>query len=154
MGRDPEQLGATSARLFFIYFSGSPPTETAKYVDPGLHHGARDVLRAATTRATTSRASSSAAKEFIAANPMEKATFKLAGGLIGVLAAANEELVRNDILMNILGFGTIYVIVLFTYRSFDGRDLPAAAAVHLQHRDQRRSWRDGASASTSIRCRW
>lgn len=47
-----------------------------------------------------------------------KAVFKLAGGLIGVLAAANEELFRNDVLMNVLGFGTMYVIVLFTYRSF------------------------------------
>ena len=34
-----------------------------------------------------------------------------------MLAAANEELVRNDLLMNFLGFGTMYVIVLFTYRS-------------------------------------
>jgi hypothetical protein len=56
-------------------------------------------------------------KEFIAANPMDKATFKLAGGLIGVLAAANEVLVRNDLMMNLLGFGTMFVIVLFTYRS-------------------------------------
>jgi predicted RND superfamily exporter protein len=47
-----------------------------------------------------------------------KAAYRLAGGLIGVLAAANEELVRNDLLMNILGFGTIYLILLFTYRSF------------------------------------
>jgi hypothetical protein len=47
-----------------------------------------------------------------------KSAFKLAGGLIGVLAAANEELVRNDILMNFLGFFTIYIILLFTYRSF------------------------------------
>jgi predicted RND superfamily exporter protein len=43
---------------------------------------------------------------------------KLAGGLIGVLAAANEELVRNDVLMNFLGFFTIWVILLFTYRSW------------------------------------
>ncbi len=49
---------------------------------------------------------------------MEKADFKLAGGLIGVLAAANEELVRNDLLMNFLGFFTIWIILLFTYRSF------------------------------------
>jgi len=35
-----------------------------------------------------------------------------------VLAAANEELVRNDVLMNFLGFFTIWVILLFTYRSF------------------------------------
>src|SRR2546422_4958437 len=47
-----------------------------------------------------------------------RSTFKLAGGLIGVLAAASEELVRNDLLMNFLGFGTIYIIVLFSYRSW------------------------------------
>ncbi|MFN8627772.1 MAG: MMPL family transporter [Candidatus Binatia bacterium] len=47
-----------------------------------------------------------------------KAVFKLAGGLIGTLAAANEELVRNDVMMNVLGFVTMYVIMLFTYRSF------------------------------------
>jgi uncharacterized protein len=53
-----------------------------------------------------------------------KAVFKLAGGLIGTLAAANEELVRNDLLMNFLGFFTMYLIMLFTYRSF-------AAGVYL-----------------------
>ena len=47
-----------------------------------------------------------------------KAAFKLAGGLIGTLAAANEELVRNDALMNFLGFFTMWMIMLFTYRSF------------------------------------
>jgi len=47
-----------------------------------------------------------------------KAAFKLAGGLIGVLAAANEVLVQNDVLMNVLGFGTMWTIMLFTYRSF------------------------------------
>jgi predicted RND superfamily exporter protein len=54
--------------------------------------------------------------EVTAAAPW-KSVLKLAGGLIGVLAAANEELVRNDLLMNFLGFFTIWVILLFTYRS-------------------------------------
>jgi hypothetical protein len=58
------------------------------------------------------------AKEFIAANPMDKAQFRLAGGLIGVLAAGNEEILRNDLLMNFLGFSTMYVLILFTYRSW------------------------------------
>ncbi|MFN2376908.1 MAG: MMPL family transporter [Candidatus Binatia bacterium] len=49
--------------------------------------------------------------------PPWKARFRLAGGLIGVLAAANAELVRNDLLMNFLGFFTIWVILTFTYRS-------------------------------------
>ncbi len=53
-----------------------------------------------------------------------KAVFKLAGGLIGTLAAANEELVSNDALMNFLGFFTMWMIMLFTYRSF-------AAGVYL-----------------------
>ncbi len=47
-----------------------------------------------------------------------KAVFKLAGGLIGTLAAANEELLHNDALMNFLGFFTMWMIMLFTYRSF------------------------------------
>lgn len=47
-----------------------------------------------------------------------KAAFKLAGGLIGTLAAANEELVKNDAMMNFLGFFTMWMIMLFTYRSF------------------------------------
>jgi predicted RND superfamily exporter protein len=102
--------------LFFIFFSGSPPTETAKYVDPSYttahvtfyaknHQG--DVIRRIIARC----------EKFIEENPMDKAAFKLAGGLIGVLAAANQELVRNDLLMNFLGFFTIWVILTFTYRS-------------------------------------
>src|SRR6058998_3391258 len=105
------------AQTFFIFFSGSPPTETAKYVDPSYttshvtffarNHKGDNVARIIKRY-----------QEFIRDNPMEKANFRLAGGLIGVLAAANEALVRNDLLMNVLGFGTIYVIVLFTYRSW------------------------------------
>ncbi|MGH8005509.1 MAG: efflux RND transporter permease subunit, partial [Candidatus Binatia bacterium] len=57
------------------------------------------------------------ANEFIAAHPLEAAQFRLAGGLIGVLAAANQELLKNDILVNVLGFGTIFLILVVTYRS-------------------------------------
>ena len=103
--------------LFFIFFSGSPPTETAKYVDPELHDGARHVLRQEPQGRQHPRASSSAARSSSPRTRWRRPTFKLAGGLIGVLAAANEELVRNDLLMNFLGFFTIYVIMLFTYRS-------------------------------------
>ena len=33
------------------------------------------------------------------------------------VAAANEELFRNDILVNVLGFSTIFLIIAITYRS-------------------------------------
>ncbi len=198
--------------LFFIYFSGSPPTETAKYVDPsyttahvtfyckdhkGKTSGASSrsartssaarrstISASASSRATSmswsrksrrpvwekagpswvvgSVATSEAPFEVddrivaVGKQPVKneaefrtalmrqagnstlidftlerngqnvpttvsapwKAVFKLAGGLIGTLAAANEELVKNDALMNFLGFFTMYMIMLFTYRSF------------------------------------
>jgi predicted RND superfamily exporter protein len=57
------------------------------------------------------------AREYVAAHPLELAQFRLAGGRIGVLAAANEELLKNDILVNVLGFSTIFIVLLATYRS-------------------------------------
>ena len=42
----------------------------------------------------------------------------MAGGLVGVLAAVYEEVLRNNILMNVLSFGTIFLICVITYRSF------------------------------------
>jgi predicted RND superfamily exporter protein len=103
--------------LFFIFFSGSPPSETAKYVDPS-YTTAHVTFFAKNHQGDNIRRIIARAERFIAENPMDKATFKLAGGLIGVLAAANEEILRNDILMNFLGFFTIWIILLFTYRSW------------------------------------
>src|SRR5208283_4562805 len=44
--------------------------------------------------------------------------FSLAAGIIGELAAANQEIIDNDLLLNVLAFATIYIIILVTYRSF------------------------------------
>jgi uncharacterized protein len=51
-------------------------------------------------------------------NKVPDVQFKLAAGIIGELAAANQEILDNDLLLNVLAFATIYVIVLLTYRSF------------------------------------
>jgi predicted RND superfamily exporter protein len=103
--------------LFFIFFSGSPPTETAKYVTTD-YQTAHVTFFCRDHKGSNIERIIHRSEEFIAANPMDKASFKLAGGLIGVLAAANQELLRNDVMMNALGFGTIYIVLLFTYRSF------------------------------------
>jgi uncharacterized protein len=57
------------------------------------------------------------AQQFIAENPLQDARFRLAGGLIGVLAAANEEMVRNDVTLNVVGYVTIFIVVCLTYWS-------------------------------------
>ena len=103
-------------QTFFVFFANSPPTETSKYVTPD-YQTAHVTFFCRNHKGDNVARIIARAKEFIAANPMEKADFKLAGGLIGVLAAANEELVRNDFMMNALGFGTMFIIVFFTYRS-------------------------------------
>src|SRR5207245_2208404 len=97
--------GRNVGHTSFVFFANLPPTETAKYVDPSYttahvtffcrNHKGDNVARIIAR-----------CQEFIRDNPMEKANFRLAGGLIGVLAAANEALVRNDLLMNFLGFFT------------------------------------------------
>ncbi len=103
--------------LFFIFFSGSPPTETAKYVTTD-YQTAHVTFFCRDHKGANIERIIGRAEQFIAENPMNKAAFKLAGGLIGVLAAANQELLRNDVMMNALGFGTIFIVLLFTYRSF------------------------------------
>jgi uncharacterized protein len=110
--------------LFWFYFTGAPPSETSKFLDPSYsnshvtffikNHQGDNVARIVER-----------VRQFTSAHPMDKADWRLAGGLIGVTAAANEELVKNDVLMNLLGFGTIFVIVMFTYRS------PVAALIMM-----------------------
>ena len=92
--------------LFFYYFAGAPPGETSRFIDPSYtishvtfyckNHQGDNVERILNE-----------ARGFVKNNPMDKADFRLAGGLIGVTGAANEEILKNDILMQFLGFGTI-----------------------------------------------
>ncbi len=112
----PEEIGRI-ANLFFFYFANSPPSETSKYLDPSYtsahvtffcHNHQGDAVERIINRC----------REYVAKFPSAKVDFRLAGGLIGVTAAANEEILKNDILMNVLGVGTMFIVLLFTYRSF------------------------------------
>jgi len=102
--------------LFFYYFAGAPPGETSRFLDPS-YTTSHVTFYAKNHQGDNVARMIQEAREFVKENPMEKADFRLAGGLIGVTGAANEEIVKNDILMNLLGFGTIFLIVMFTYRS-------------------------------------
>lgn len=102
--------------LLAAYFAGNSYHETNRFIDAKLRaapiwfyctdHNSENIRRIIHH-----------AQEFIAANPLESARFLLAGGRLGVLAAANEELLKNDILVNVLGFATIFIILLIMYRS-------------------------------------
>ena len=98
------------------YFFGVSHSESARVIDYQFRH-APIHFYLTDHKGDTVRRIIQRAREYIAANPLETARFRLAGGPIGVLAAANEELLTNDILVNILGFGTIFLILVATYRS-------------------------------------
>ncbi len=112
----PEQIGRI-ANLFFFYFAGAPPSETSKYLDPS-YTMAHVTFFCRNHQGDTVARIIDRCRAYVQKFPNNKVDFRLAGGLIGVTAAANEEILKNDILMNILGFGTIFFVLLFTYRSF------------------------------------
>jgi uncharacterized protein len=112
----PEEIGRI-ANLFFFYFAGAPPSETSKYLDPS-YTMAHVTFFCRNHQGDTVARIINRCREYVEKFPNNKVDFRLAGGLIGVTAAANEEILKNDILMNILGFGTIFFVLLFTYRSF------------------------------------
>jgi predicted RND superfamily exporter protein len=102
--------------LFFYYFAGAPPGETSRFLDPS-YTTSHVTFFARNHQGDNVERIIREAEAFVKENPMEKADFRMAGGLIGVTAAANREILKNDILMQLLGFGTIFLIVMFTYRS-------------------------------------
>ncbi|MEA2624028.1 MAG: uncharacterized protein QOD06_73 [Candidatus Binatota bacterium] len=114
--------------LFGAYFMGTSYQETARFMDADFTKTAV-FFYCKDHRGDTIRQAIAHAKEFVAGHPLEKAQFRLAGGLIGVLAAANEELVKNDVLLNALGYITILLIVAITYRSIVGAILMVAPLV-------------------------
>ncbi len=112
-------LPRTRSRILMAisgYFFGVSHSESARIIDYQFRH-APIHFYLTDHKGDTVRRVIKRAREYIAANPLQTAQFRLAGGPIGVLAAANEELLKNDILVNILGFGTIFLILVVTYRS-------------------------------------
>jgi len=114
-----EVLPRTSSQvglLLAAYFSGNSYQDTNRFIDAKLR-AAPIWFYCTDHKGENIRRLIRRAKEFIDTNPLEPAQFLLAGGRIGVLAAANEELLKNDILVNVLGFATIFIVLVATYRS-------------------------------------
>ena len=103
--------------LFGAFFQGTSYAETARFMDPGFNNTAL-FFYCKNHRGPTIRRIIGRAQQFIADHPLEDGRFRMAGGLIGVLAAANEELVKNDVTLNVVGYVTIFIVVCLTYWSF------------------------------------
>ncbi len=102
--------------LLAAYFSGNSYQDTNRFIDAKLR-AAPIWFYCTDHKGENIRRIINHAKSFIDANPLQTAHFLLAGGRLGVLAAANDELLKNDIMVNVLGFATIFLVLVVTYRS-------------------------------------
>ena len=105
------------AETFFTYWGFIPPSTSARFFTPGLQDRAAHLLLSVTTACETVRSVVAAAQHFVATHPLDGAHFRLAGGLIGVMAAVYDEILRSDALMTVAAFGVIFVVTILTYRS-------------------------------------
>ena len=111
----PRDLG----NLFFLISSGTSPGEMDRYFSRDYRNAtitifyrdySNDVIKGAIERA----------KSFIDSHPMEHVRFRLAGGLMGVLAAVNEEVEWSYRVNIALVMVTVFFLSFMTYRSVLG----------------------------------
>lgn len=81
--------------VLMIAEHGSEPGDFDRWVNYNFQNG-RITVFLYDHKGDTIREVIGMAKEFIAANPMSEAEFRLASGPVGVLAAANEVIARSD----------------------------------------------------------
>lgn len=104
------------AQLLFMVQGNAAPGEMARFFSPDYRNASLILYFKDYSNAIISDAIERA-KEFIAQNSLERASFRLAGGLMGIMAAVNEE-VRWSYWANLITiFSVIVFICLAVYRS-------------------------------------
>lgn len=114
-----EELGdykSMNGELMYLFVSGSSPGDLDRYSDARFQNGAvtfyfRD------RQGETIRKAIARLKQFIAEHPMEQAEYRLAGGLVGVLAAINDVLLSKQIEAIALALLVVVLICGATYKS-------------------------------------
>ncbi|MEW6442315.1 MAG: MMPL family transporter [bacterium] len=109
---DPKHLG----QIGFLIASNTSPGEMDRWVDYSWTNATitcfyKDYNNELITQSIAK------AKEFIDAHPVEKVRFRLAGGLLGILAAVNEEVEYSYWLAMGLAFAVVFATLLVTYRN-------------------------------------
>ena len=103
--------------MLFMYQAGSPtPRVILEYMDQEARVANVVVFYKDATGETVAEAVA-AAKRFFAEHPMEGVTPRFAGGIIGLVAAANQEVRESDHEMTLLIITLVMISVMLPYRS-------------------------------------
>ncbi|MDY0207597.1 MAG: MMPL family transporter [Pseudomonas sp.] len=113
------ELGATrmeNGELISFYMQGADPDDLTQFSDV-LFKNAAVTLFFRDHKGDTLRNATHYAKEFIQANPLEGVEVKMAGGVLGIIAAVNEILLRDQIEATALAFLVVVLCCVVVYRS-------------------------------------
>jgi predicted RND superfamily exporter protein len=115
-----EELGPTAdvnGELLFMYMQGADPGDMDRFVDTDFKDGAVTMFFR-DHKGDTIRTAVSRIKEYIDKNPLPgQSHYKLAGGLVGVLAAVNEEVFARQVESIALALLTLFILSAVAYRS-------------------------------------
>ncbi len=126
----PEDPGHIGEILFLIAMS-STKAEVDRLFGKEFQHTTVKVYYRDYALTTVTQALERA-KKFISGNPLEHVTFHLAGGLVGILAAVNEEVESSKKLNLYLVLGTVFVLSFIAYRSVLGALIVMAPSLVAQ----------------------
>lgn len=107
--RDLGQIG-------YLIRNNAAPGEMDQFVDYGWNNATITCYYKNYSNQTIKNTIANA-KEFIARNPSDKVNFKLAGGLIGILAAVNEEVEYSYWVSMVVVFSVVFLLCTVTFRS-------------------------------------
>jgi uncharacterized protein len=102
---------------YFLMSAGAPALE--RFVDKELQNATITIFFRDYTHDTIMDALERA-KQYIAANPVDKIDFRLAGGLFGILAAVNEEVEWSYRVNLYLVLAIVFILSFLTYWSLAG----------------------------------
>lgn len=115
-----EELGPVAdinGELLFMYMQGADPGDMDRFVDTDFKDGAVTMFFR-DHKGDTIRTAVSRIEDYIENNPLPgESTYKLAGGLVGVLAAVNEEVFARQVESIALALLTLFILSAIAYRS-------------------------------------
>jgi predicted RND superfamily exporter protein len=120
-GGDPRYYDiANTARrngqFLYIYFSHSAESAIRQYADPKYQNAAITLFFQNHTGKTI-RTAFHNIQQYISNHPMKHASYELAGGFIGVMAAVNNVLLRGQMEAVALGLLVVVLCAMLVYRS-------------------------------------
>ena len=105
-----------NAEFLYIAMAGSDPGDIDRFVDRKYRNGAVQMVFR-DHKGDTIRTAFQAIRDYQKENPIEGTEFRLAGGLIGLLAAVNEVIFSSQLQSIALALLILFVMCAFAYRS-------------------------------------